>query len=130
MRPVFSSSPWCSPSPARTWCTCTTPSWPPAGPAGGQGPVLQLRSHQRLPGLQIALNTLVLVVPVLIGMFWGAPLIARELETGTFRLAWTQSVSRVRWLLVKLGLVGLAAIVVAGGLSLHVHLVVQPHSTR
>ena len=47
--------------------------------------------------------------PALIGMFWGAPLIARELETGTFRLAWTQSVSRIRWLLVKLGLVGLAS---------------------
>jgi hypothetical protein len=51
-------------------------------------------------------------------MFWGAPLIAREIETGTFRLAWTQSVTRVRWLLVKLGLVGLASVVVAGGLSL------------
>jgi hypothetical protein len=51
-------------------------------------------------------------------MFWGAPLIARELETGTFRLAWTQSVNRMRWLLVKMGLVGLAAMVVAGGLSL------------
>ena len=61
-----------------------------------------------------------LVVPVLIGMFWGAPLIAHELETGTFRLAWTQSVSRLRWLLVKLGLVGLASAAVAGLLSLMV----------
>jgi hypothetical protein len=31
-------------------------------------------------------------------MFWGAPLVAGELESGTFRLAWTQDVSRVRWL--------------------------------
>ena len=69
-------------------------------------------------GLQIAVPILVLVVPVLIGMFWGAPLIAHELETGTFRLAWTQSVSRRRWLLVKLGLVGLASTVAAGALSL------------
>ncbi len=45
---------------------------------------------------------------------------ARELETGTFRLAWTQSVSRLRWLLVKLGLVGLASAVVGGLLSLMV----------
>ena len=52
------------------------------------------------------MTALVLVVPALIGMFWGAPIIAHELETGTFRLAWTQSVSRLRWLLVKLGLVG------------------------
>ena len=36
-------------------------------------------------------------------MFWGAPLLAREFETGTFRLAWTQSVTRTRWLAVKLG---------------------------
>jgi ABC-type transport system involved in multi-copper enzyme maturation permease subunit len=57
-------------------------------------------------GLQIAVIALVLVVPALIGMFWGAPLIGHELETGTFRLAWTQSVSRLRWLFVKLGLVG------------------------
>ena len=70
--------------------------------------------------LQVLATALVLIVPVLIGMFWGAPLIARELETGTFRLAWTQSVSRMRWLLVKLGLVGLASAAVAGLLSLMV----------
>ena len=51
-------------------------------------------------------------------MFWGAPLVARELETGTFRLAWTQSVTRTRWLAVKLALVGLASMAVAGLLSL------------
>ena len=57
------------------------------------------------------------VVPALIGMFWGAPLIAREIETGTFRLAWNQSVSRTRWVTVKLGLIGLAAMAIAGLLS-------------
>ncbi len=86
--------------------------------AGGQGPSCTYPVSSIFAGLQIALNTLVLLVPVLLGMFWGAPLIAREIETGTFRLAWTQSVTRVRWLLVKLGLVGLASVVVAGGLSL------------
>jgi len=70
--------------------------------------------------LQTLALALVLIVPVLIGMFWGAPLVARELETGTFRLAWTQSVSRRRWLLVKLGLVGLASAVVGALLSLMV----------
>jgi ABC-2 family transporter protein len=69
-------------------------------------------------GLQIGLMAVVLIVPALIGMFWGAPLIAHELETGTFRLAWTQSVSRLRWFGVKLGLVGLASFVAAGLLSL------------
>jgi len=58
--------------------------------------------------------------PALIGLFWGAPLIARELETGTYRLAWNQSVSRGRWVLAKLGLGGLASVAVAGLLSLMV----------
>ena len=70
--------------------------------------------------LQVLALGVVLIVPVLIGMFWGAPLVARELETGTFRLAWTQSVSRLRWLLVKLGLVGLASAVVGASFSLMV----------
>jgi hypothetical protein len=43
-------------------------------------------------------------LPMLVGVFWGAPLVARELETGTFKLAWTQSVTRRRWLAVKLAL--------------------------
>jgi hypothetical protein len=57
------------------------------------------------------------VVPALIGIFWGAPLIARELETGTHRLAWNQSVTRTRWLATKLAIVGAAAAVTAGLLS-------------
>ncbi|MFL6174718.1 MAG: ABC transporter permease subunit [Marmoricola sp.] len=47
------------------------------------------------------------VAPAIIGIFWGAPLVARELETGTFRLAWNQSVTRGRWLAVKLGITAL-----------------------
>jgi hypothetical protein len=66
------------------------------------------------------LGVLVVVVPGIIGIFWGAPLVARELETGTFRLAWTQSVTRTRWLTVKLAVVGLAGAAVAGLLSLAV----------
>jgi ABC-type transport system involved in multi-copper enzyme maturation permease subunit len=58
------------------------------------------------------------LTPAIIGIFWGAPLISRELETGTFRLAWTQSISRTRWVAVKLGLTGLAAMATAGLLSL------------
>jgi len=61
---------------------------------------------------------LVYAVPALIGLFWGAPLVTRELESGTFRLAWNQSVTRSRWIAVKLGLTGLAAMATAGLLSL------------
>jgi len=61
---------------------------------------------------------LVLATPAIIGIFWGAPLIARELENRTFALAWTQSITRTRWLAVKLTLTGLAAMAVTGAFSL------------
>jgi hypothetical protein len=51
------------------------------------------------------------LLPALLGAFWGAPLVAREFESGTFRLAWTQSVSRTKWLTGKLAVVALAAVV-------------------
>jgi len=60
---------------------------------------------------------LVLLVPAVLGAFWGAPLVAREIESGTHRFVWNQSITRVRWLAVKLGLVALAAVVVTGALS-------------
>jgi hypothetical protein len=60
----------------------------------------------------------VYVTPVLIGIFWGAPLVTRELEARTHRLVWNQSVTRTRWLAIKLGLVGLASMATAGLLSL------------
>lgn len=49
-------------------------------------------------------------MPALLGAFWGAPLIARELEAGTHRLVWTQSITRTRWLTGKLGLTAVAAV--------------------
>ncbi|HEY7224179.1 MAG TPA: ABC transporter permease subunit [Micromonosporaceae bacterium] len=60
---------------------------------------------------------LVVLVPALIGIFWGAPLIGRELETGTYQVAWNQTVTRNRWLGVKLTVVGLASVATAGLLS-------------
>ncbi|GGW85895.1 ABC transporter permease subunit [Streptomyces caelestis] len=54
------------------------------------------------------------LIPAVIGTFWGAPLVARELENGTHRLVWNQSVTRPRWLLSKILLVGLAAVIVTG----------------
>ncbi|MFG2005412.1 ABC transporter permease [Spirillospora sp. NPDC048911] len=62
----------------------------------------------------LAFSSAVLVLPALIGLFWGAPLITRELEAGTHRLVWNQSITRTRWLTAKLGLVGLAAMAAAG----------------
>jgi ABC-type transport system involved in multi-copper enzyme maturation permease subunit len=54
-------------------------------------------------------TAIVYAVPALVGVFWGAPLVARELETGTHRLVWNQSITRTRWLATKLGLAALAA---------------------
>lgn len=71
--------------------------------------------------LQASLPVLLLAAPALIGVFWGAPLVAREIEAGTFRLVWTQSVSRLRWLATRLGLVGLVSMAVTGVLSLVVN---------
>ena len=62
----------------------------------------------------LAVTAVVLVLPALVGIFWGAPLIARELEAGTHRLVWNQSITRTRWLAVKLGLTGLAAMIATG----------------
>ena len=68
--------------------------------------------------LYLAGVIIILLTPAIIGLFWGAPLIARELETGTSSLAWNQSVTRTRWLAVKLTVGGLAAMAVTEGLSL------------
>lgn len=50
-------------------------------------------------------------LPALIAVFVGAPLLARELEHGTYRLAWTQGVTRRRWLLSQTLLLGAATLI-------------------
>jgi hypothetical protein len=76
----------------------------------------QFLSHDHF--LDQTFTILARLAPALIGIFWGAPLLAREIEAGTYRLVWTQSVSRRRWLVTKLGLVGLTAVTVAGLVTL------------
>ncbi|MEV8317095.1 ABC transporter permease [Streptomyces sp. NPDC059900] len=61
-------------------------------------------------------STGMLLIPVLIGAFVAGPVIGREMEAGTHRLAWTQSQSPARWLLSKLTV--FAVLSVAGGLGL------------
>ncbi|WP_439661672.1 hypothetical protein ACSHWB_09250 [Lentzea sp. HUAS TT2] len=55
----------------------------------------------------------------LVGAFWGAPLIARELEERTYFVAWGQDVTPVQWLRGKLivlgGLAVLLAALIGGG---------------
>jgi hypothetical protein len=66
-------------------------------------------------------------VPVLIGAFVGAPVLARELETGTFRFAWTQGFGRWRWVLAKLVVLAVAVAVGSGALSVLLHWYYQPY---
>ena len=60
-------------------------------------------------GAIIDLVDLTIVVPLLFGLFWGAPLLSKEFEDGTHNLAWTQGISRPHWLRVNIGWSLLAA---------------------
>jgi hypothetical protein len=70
------------------------------------------------------------VVPALIGAFVGAPVLAREMETGTFRYAWTLGFGRWRWALAKLVLLGVAVAAAAGAFSLLFSWYYQPFFTQ
>lgn len=60
------------------------------------------------------------VVPVLIGVFWGAPLLAREFEQHTACVAWTQSISRRRWLATRWLVLGAIVTVCGAAVSVGV----------
>jgi hypothetical protein len=68
-----------------------------------------------------SIGILFVVLPVFVGLFFGAPLVAREVEHGTHRLVWTQGISRRRWAWTKFGIIGAVtavfAVVYAMGVS-------------
>jgi hypothetical protein len=83
-----------------------------SGDCGSLSSSLFLGSHE--------IDVLVIMtlgVPVVIGVLCGAPLIAHEFETGTRDFAWTQGITRRRWLIVKAGWLLLAAGVLGGVVS-------------
>ncbi len=67
-------------------------------------------------GAQIVAGVLT-VIPVVIGALLGGPLVSRELETGTFRLSWTQGCGRTRWLAARLVLLAVAVTAGAAAVS-------------
>jgi hypothetical protein len=81
---------------------CTT--FPCAQPNGIFAPARQA----------VVIDLLLLVLPLALGLAFGAGLVAGETERGTHRLAWTQDVSRTRWYLTSLGVtLGGALVIVA-----------------
>ncbi|HEY7596374.1 MAG TPA: ABC transporter permease [Actinophytocola sp.] len=75
--------------------------------AGLSGEALDEVLPDRVYGLRL-LVTFLPAASALVGLFWGAPLLAREVERGTHVLAWTQSVSRSRWFSRKLAVLAVA----------------------
>ncbi|MGW5359548.1 hypothetical protein [Actinopolymorpha pittospori] len=65
---------------------------------------------------------------VAVCMFWGAPLIARDIEQGTHRLGWTQSIPRGRWLATKLGVAAAGVLVATALLTALITWVLPSHA--
>jgi hypothetical protein len=93
-------------------------------PAGSMacGAMINSFKHTYMPSADAlpsanAATILMQATPALIGAFVGAPVLARELETGTFRYTWTQGFGRWRWTLAKLVPLAIAVAAAAGACS-------------
>jgi hypothetical protein len=87
------------------------------GPATSCETGIQAFTNRFGSEVNVAFWSVLLIAPGLLGVLIGAPLIARELEFGTWRLAWSQTVTRTRWLAVKLALVTGGVIVLGAAIT-------------
>ncbi len=69
-------------------------------------------------------------MPIAIGMFLGAPLLAREYAAGTASFAWTQDAGRLRLVLTKVVLLGLAVLAAGAVIGWLAQWSVQPVAIR
>lgn len=76
------------------------------------------------------LGGLNILLPLLIGMFWGAPLLGRDRELGTHRLVLTQGVSRTQWFATRFALAAAGTVTVSGVLALLFHWWWEPAADR
>ena len=97
----------------------------PASSAGCQNMINLFNTGYAPEGYTVA--ALLQVVPALIGAFAGAPVLARELETGTFRYAWTQGFGRWRWALAKLVALAVVLAAATGAFSVLLSWCFQPY---
>jgi hypothetical protein len=104
---------------------------PAAGPAVGVfaagtscEPVVGSFSSRWLSLTQTA-SLALMTLPVLLGVFIAAPLLSREFEQRTHLFAWSQSITKLRWVLVKLGLLAAVVLITATALTV---LVIWWHS--
>jgi hypothetical protein len=95
-------------------------------PLGSDACLVVTRPFSNYHQTALDVGVLLLAIPALVGVFVGAPLLARELETGTFRFAWTQGCGRLRWAVAKLSLLAIAVTAPAGAFSLLFHWFYQP----
>jgi hypothetical protein len=84
-------------------------------PAGSLGCAINFTG--RYGSTAILVSIALQAVPALIGAFIGAPVLARELEAGTFRYAWTQGIGRLRWTVGKLVPLAVAVTAMAGAFT-------------
>lgn len=63
------------------------------------------------------LGALNIALPVIIGVFWGAPLLGRDRELGTHRMVLAQGVSRGQWFASRMALAAVTTVVVSGALA-------------
>jgi ABC-type transport system involved in multi-copper enzyme maturation permease subunit len=73
--------------------------------------------HSTFGQFQTVINIAGVVIPALLGVFVGAPMVARELELGTHLLVWAQGITRRRWFFSKVILLTTATLVSSGGLG-------------
>ena len=64
------------------------------------------------------LGTALIGVPAFIGAFWGVPLLTREFEDRTYKMVWTQSITRNRWLATKIAVIGVVSVAVVAVFAL------------
>lgn len=81
--------------------------------SGGDCRVLAEAFTSRYGAMLESVSALGSLLPVALGLLVGGPLLAREFEQGTHRLAWTQSVTRGRWLAARLAVAGAVLVLVS-----------------